>query len=348
MKITRLLQLLFGMLLLVNVACTTDDEYTEMALKTYENGYLLINEGNFGSPNADVTYFSKDLSNVQNGIYKANNGDENLGDVLQTIAFDGDKAYLLLNNSNKIQVVNRYTFKKTGQITAQLDNPRYLAIANGNIYVSNDKYLGAKYVSVYKLSDLSFVKKINFNDTAERVLVAGGNVWVQNATYDFGNKFTKINTSTNEIDGQPITVPSGEIVKTVTSNNSMYTITNGTANSYIYEINGAGTITKTTTITGINNARNLQVDGGKYYYSVANKIYSMDMTATAAPTSPIITAVDGGAYFTLYGFTVLDGKIFTTDVKGFTQDSEVSVYSSTGTFIKKFATGRGSSTVYAN
>jgi hypothetical protein len=336
------------MLLLLNVACSTEDDYEEVAKQTYDNGYLLINEGNFGSPNADVTYFSKDVNNVQNGIYKANNGEENLGDVLQTIVFDGDKAYLLLNNSNKIQVVNRYTFKKTAQITAQLDNPRYMAITNGMIYVSNDKYNGAKYVSVYKVSDLSFVKKINFTDTAERVLVAGGNVWVQNATYDFGNKFTKINTSTNEIDGQPITLPNGNIVKTVTSNNNMYTVTNGTANSYIYEINSAGSITKTTTLTGINNARNLQVEGGKYYFSSANKIYSMDMTATAVPASPIITAVDGGAYFTLYGFTVLDGKVFTTDVKNFTQDSEVSVYSSTGTFIKKFTSGRGSTTVYSN
>jgi hypothetical protein len=45
-------------------------------------------------------------------------------------SFSDDRAFLLLNNSNKVQVVNRYNFKKTGEITAQLDNPRYMTISN--------------------------------------------------------------------------------------------------------------------------------------------------------------------------------------------------------------------------
>jgi hypothetical protein len=45
---------------------------------------LLRMRGNFGTPTASVSFISKDLSVLENDIYKKNNN-ENLGDVLQTI-----------------------------------------------------------------------------------------------------------------------------------------------------------------------------------------------------------------------------------------------------------------------
>lgn len=349
MKLNRLLQFIFGFVLLFSISCTSDYEEVIPEI-TYQNGFFITNEGNFGKPNADVTFLTRDLSLMQNEIYKAKNNKENLGDVLQTMVLSGDKAYLLLNNSNKIQIVDRVTFKKAGEITAQLNNPRYMAIANGNIYVSNDKYGGEKFVNVYKLSDNSFVKKIDFTSTStvERVVEAGGNIFVQNASYGFGNTITKINTTTNAIEGAPLAMPNGDITKTVTYNNNVYAIAQGTADSYIYQINPAGSIVKTTTLTGIANGTNLQIDGGRFYFTSSNKVYSMDMNATAIPTTPIITAVDGGPNFTLYGFSVIDGRIFTSDVKGFTQASEISVYTSAGTFITKFNAGMGATNVYRN
>lgn len=348
MKFNRLFQLLLALILVINVSCS-DDEYVMPSRGDYENGYFIANEGNFGTPTASVSFISKDLSVLENDIYKKNNN-ENLGDVLQTITFSDDRAFLLLNNSNKVQVVNRYNFKKTGEITAQLDNPRYMTISNGNLYVSNDKYNGGKYVNVYKLSDLSFVKKIPFasTSTAERVVEAGGTVFVQNATYSYGSTLTRINTSTNEIINT-VAVPNGEIEKTISYNNNVYVIASGASNSYIYEISPAGTITKTTTLTGIANARNLEIDGGKYYFTSSNKIYTMDMNSTTAPSAPLINNfVDGGQYFTLYGFSVKDGKIFAADVKGFTAPSEVTVYNTSGTVLKKFVTGIGSNAAYVN
>ncbi|SDL72496.1 YncE family protein [Chryseobacterium taihuense] len=347
MKFNKLLQIIFGFVLFFSISCTSEYEETITEI-SYQNGYFITNEGNYGQPNAEVSFITKDLNLLQNDIYKANNNNENLGDVLQTMAVSGDKAFLLLNNSNKIQVVNRYTFKKLGTITSEINQPRYMAVANNMLYVSNDQYLGAKYVSVYKTSDLSFVKKIPFSDTAERVVSAGGNIFVQNATYGFGNTLTKINTTNNEIDGTPISVPNGNINKTIAYNNNVYVIAEGTANSYLYEISPAGTITKNITLTSIPNATNLQIDGGKFFFSSANKIYSMDLNATAAPTTPIITAVDGGQYYTLYGFNVMDGRIFTSDVKGFSQASEMNVYTTSGTLIKKFTVGMGANGVYSN
>ncbi|MFL9833839.1 YncE family protein [Chryseobacterium terrae] len=348
MKLNRLLQFIFGFVLLFSISCTSDYEEVIPEI-TYNNGFFITNEGNFGKPNAEVTFLTRDLSLMQNDIYKAKNN-ENLGDVLQTIVFNGDKAYLLLNNSNKIQIVDRYTFKKTGEITAQLNNPRYMAIANGNLYVSNDNQSAIKFVTVYKLSDNSFVKKIDFasTSTVENVVEAGGTIFVQNASYGFGDTITKINTTTNSIDGAAITVPNGDINKTISSNGNVYTIAGTATDSYIYQISPTGAITKTTTLNGIGNGKNLQIDGGRFYFTSTNKVYSMDMNSTTVPTNPIITAVDGGSYFTLYGFSVIDGRIFTSDVKGFTQPSEITVYTTGGTVVSKFTAGMGATSVYKN
>lgn len=349
MRLNKLLQIIFGFVLLFSLSCTS--EYEEVVPEiTYNNGLFITNEGNFGKPNAEVTFITKDLSLLQNDIYKAKNNNENLGDVLQTMVFSGDKAYLLLNNSNKITIVNRITFTKTGEITAQLNSPRYMAVANGNLYVSNDKYGGAKYVNVYKLSDNSFVKKIDFasTSTVESVVEAGGNIFVQNASYGFGNTITKINTTSNTIEGSEIPLANGNINKTISYNNNVYVIAAGATDSYIYQISPAGAVVKTITLTGIANGTNLQIDGGRFYFSSANKIYSMDMNSTTVPPMPLITAVDGGANFTLYGFTVLDGRIFTSDVKGFNQPSEITVYTTSGAVISKFTAGMGATSVYKN
>lgn len=344
MKVTRLLQLLFAFALLFNISCSNDDEVITPTT-SYENGIFITNEGNFGTPNADVTFVTGNLSLKQDNIYSANNG-SNLGDVLQTIAFNGGKAYLVLNNSNKVKVVDRYTFKSAGEITEQINQPRYMAVANDNLYVTNDKYGGDKYVSIYKASDLSFVKKITFTDAAERVVQAGGNIFVQHASYGFGNKISYITTSNNEVQSV-ITLPNGNINKTISNNNNVYAIAAGTTDSYIYQISSAGAIVKTTTLTGIANATNLEIDGNKFYFTSGNKVYAMDMTATTVPATPLFTVTDN-SYSTLYGFNVINGRIFTSDANGFTQDSKITVYNTSGSVISTFTAGKGANGFYAN
>jgi hypothetical protein len=344
MKVTRLLQLLFAFALLFNVSCSNDDEVITPAT-SYENGILITNEGNFGTPNADVTFVTGDLALKQDNIFAANNG-SNLGDVLQTIAFNGNQAYLVLNNSNKVKVVNRYTFKSTGEITEQINQPRYMAVANNALYVTNDKYGGDKYVSIYNAANLSFIKKIAFTDSVERIVQAGGNIFVQNASYGFGNKITYINTSNNEIQSV-ITLPNGNINKTISDNNNVYVIASGTSDSYIYQISSTGSIVKTTTLTGIANATNLEIDVNKFYFTSGNKVYAMNTTATTAPTTPLFTVTDN-SFSTLYGFNVVKGRIYTSDANGFTQDSKITVYNTLGSIISTFTAGKGANGFYAN
>lgn len=347
MKLNKILHLLFAFTLLLGIVSCSSDNNDEQEI-FYGNGFLIANEGTYGKPEGDVTFVSADLNLKQDNVFALNNGGAKLGDVLQMIAFNGENAYLLLNNSNKIQIVNRYNFKANGEITAELNTPRYMAFANNNIYVTNDKYLGDKFVSIYRASDRSFIKKISFTDAAERIVEAGNNIFVQNASFGFGNKISYINTSTNDVQST-ITLPAGNINKIISSNQNVYAIAAGTSDSYIYQISSTGNITKTTTLTGIANATNLEISNGKYYFTSGKNVYTMDMSATTAPASPLFTVANGVDDFSpLYGFSVINDKIFTSDSNGFTQASKIVVYSTSGSVIRSFTAGIGSNSVYAN
>ncbi len=345
MKISKLLSALFAATLLFTTSCRTDDPIDEPQPKgAYENGIFLSNEGNFGSPTATVSFISNDLS-VENKIYSANNGGAVLGDVLQNIGVNGDNAYLILNNSNKIEIVNRYTFKKVATVSDQVSQPRYIAFAGNNFYVTNSSG-SSKFVNVYNSATNAFVKKIDLTSSGERIVEASGKIFVQNASFGSGNKITIINPTSNTVEKE-VTVPNGNIKKTISTGGNVYTIASTSTDSYIYKLSPTGAISSTITLTGIANGNNLEIDGTKFFFSSGAKVYAMDLSSTVIPTTPVLTLTDN-SWSALYGFSVIDGKIYISNANGFTADSTVEIYSTAGTLLKTVTAGRGTNGFYKN
>lgn len=345
MKISKLLSALFAATLLFTTSCRTDDPIDEPQPKgAYENGIFLSNEGNFGSPTATVSFISNDLS-IENKIYSSNNGGAVLGDVLQNIGVNGDNAYLILNNSNKIEIVNRYTFKKVATVSDQVSQPRYIAFAGNNFYVTNSSG-SSKFVNVYNSTTNAFVKKIDLTSSGERIVEASGKIFVQNASFGSGNKITIINPTSNTVEKE-VTVPNGNIKKTISTGGNVYTIASTSTDSYIYKLSPTGAISSTITLTGIANGNNLEIDGTKFFFSSGAKVYSMDLSSTVIPTTPVLTLTDN-SWSALYGFSVIDGKIYISNANGFTADSTVEIYSTAGTLLKTVTAGRGTNGFYKN
>lgn len=346
MKISKLLSAAFAATLLFTTSCRNDDPIVDVQPKgAYENGIIMSNEGNFGSPTATVSFIPNDLSTVENNVFSANNGGAALGDVLQNVGLNGDYAYLILNNSNKIEVVNRYTFKKVATVSDQVSQPRYIAFANNNYYVTNSSG-SSKFVNVYSVATNAFVKKIPLTSGGERIVEASGRIVVQNASFGSGKKLTFINPSSNIVESE-VLVPNGNIQKTISNGGNVYTIASTSTDSYIYKLSSTGTITSTITLTGISNATNLEIDGSKFFFSSGSKVYSMDVTSTTVPTTPILTLTDN-SWSALYGFGVIDGKIYISNANGFTADSTVEIYSTAGNLLKTITTGKGTNGFYKN
>lgn len=334
-------------LVLTLASCTRNEEPIIPAKGAYENGIFISNEGNFGKPNASITYVSNDLATVENDVYGKNNGNAQLGDVLQSIGYYGDNAYLVVNNSNKIEVVNRWTMKKSATLTENVKSPRYLAFSNDKMFVTNNSWNSGKFVAVYSTSDHKYLTKIDFTDSVEKIFECGGKIVVQNAAWGTGKKISYINPSSTVLEGQT-TVPNGDIQNIACYANFVYALANTSTDSYIYKIStSTKDIVATYTYTG-KKLKNLRIDENKIYCTIGNSIYAMDVNTPTLGSTALVTVADN-SWSTLYGFEVINGKIFTADAKGFSADSEVKVHSATnGSVLKTFTAGMGSNGFYKN
>src|SRR5687768_17364874 len=71
----------------------------------YEKGVIILNEGNFQKGNSSVSFYNRDSKTVTHDIFTLVNA-RPLGDVAQSIAAHKDRAYMVVNNGNKIEVVD--------------------------------------------------------------------------------------------------------------------------------------------------------------------------------------------------------------------------------------------------
>ena len=94
-------------------SCSNNDDITpDTGNQEFKNGILIVNEGGFNKSNASVSFLSNDLSVVKNDIFAGSNGGTGLGDVAQSLVVYNNYAFIVMNNSNSIEIVDRYTFKK--------------------------------------------------------------------------------------------------------------------------------------------------------------------------------------------------------------------------------------------
>ncbi|HFX18048.1 MAG TPA: YncE family protein, partial [Flavobacteriales bacterium] len=120
------------LLAIIGVGLTSCEKKTSTIAKgEYENGIFIVNEGQFGHGNASISFTDENASTIENEIYKSVN-DVALGDQAQSIGFNGDKAYIVVTGSNKIEVTNANTMERLVTISSGLTNPRYFETISAN------------------------------------------------------------------------------------------------------------------------------------------------------------------------------------------------------------------------
>jgi len=323
-------------------SCSNDDDNNDAPLGAYDNGVLILNEGNFGTPNASVSFVSNDFNTFQNDIFKLVNTPMILGDVAQSMSFSNEKAFIVVNNSNEVEVVNRYTFKSLGTITEKLQNPRYSVVLNDKLYVTNSI---SKAVTVYDAKTFAYIASIPLNKTAERIVAANGKLYVTNAAYGSGTDVTVINPASNTV-SKTITLANG-INSIEEKNGSVYVLSGTSTKNTLSKINTSTDTATSFEATATKSALNMDIDGDKIYYTQATEVYAINLTATAFSDKALFSVKDS-SWSTFYGFGVIDGKIYSGDANAFTSDGTVTVYSSTGTVLKTLTAGKGPNGFYSN
>ena len=226
-------------------SCSNDNDGPSGAYA--EDGVFVVNEGNYGTPNGSVSYYSKSSKQVQNGIFSKENEMRPLGDVVQSMSIHNDRAYIVANNSNKIEIVNAYTFKSEGVVEG-LKLPRYFAALNNSKgYATEWVNYGQGRVAVIDLTTKSVVKTIAVGVMPEQLLVANGKLYVANS----GDNFVSvINTATDAVE-KTITVADAPKELVLDKNNNLWILSGG---KVAYKPDWTVDYSKTTpgTLTSIN------------------------------------------------------------------------------------------------
>lgn len=332
-------------------ACADDDSTSvDMDQNTYENGIFVLNEGSMGNDNAEVTFYKNGTTTAN--LFSKSNPSLNLGNVASSLLIEGNEAYIVVNLSNKIEVVNAKTFISKGTITSNLNNPRYLAADQQNIYVTNwgdASNPNDDFIAVFKKSDLSFVKKIDVVEGPDQILVENNQLVVAHSGgWSNGNSVSIYNLTSNALKNIVV----GDVPNAmVEENGNVYVLCSGVtwggtpSAGKLVQLNLSNhQITKTINFEAGQNPRFLIEENDQLYYTLNNGIYRVAPQATTLPTTPLFTS--NAAY--IYAFNSINNTLYIGDARDFASNGEVQYYNLAGTKLGSFSTGIGPNAISKN
>ena len=177
------------------ISCERDSESVVPETPgAFDNGVFVCNEGPFQSGTGTVSFISRSTGIIYNELFKTSNNLP-LGNIVQSMTIFKGKAYIIVNNANRVEIVDIKTFKSVGFIEG-LTLPRFfIGIAEGKAYVS----CWDNKVAVLDLSSNTISARINVGTGPERMLKTGNLVFVANqGGFSIDSTITVIDALTNK------------------------------------------------------------------------------------------------------------------------------------------------------
>jgi hypothetical protein len=304
----------------------------------YANGFFVVNEGPFRNGTGSINYYSRQSNSVTENIFELENN-RPLGNIVQSMTIHGEKAYIVVNNANKVEVVDAGSFQSTGVIEG-LTMPRYFTgINETKAYVSQWGDNGIEgSIKVVNLNNLTISKTIPTGKGAERMIQVGQRVYVVNTGgYVSDNKVSIINTSTDEVekttevDFKPNSIQadaSGNIWVMCGGKkvyNADWSINEDeSTEGALLKLSPTGNILQRLPFASKSASPSklvINAAGNTLYYTYQGGVYAHPVSSNQLNTTPIIIK-------SFYGIGVdpETGYLFGSDAKDFASNGEVLVY----------------------
>ncbi len=312
----------------------------------YSNGMLILNEGPFQTGTGTVSFW-RDGIEIQNKIFQEKNNGLELGNIVQSATIIGLNTFIVVNNSNKIRVVNKYSFKFVSSIN-DIELPRYIIQSDdGHAYVS----CWDNTVKIINLAGYKITGSVQVGTGPERMLKVNEKVWVLNQggySTDSVISVIDISTATVEKTLEVYPKPSGIVSD---KNGNVWVICSGYGwngvpsqgdskghllciDPFNYEI-----------VTDIEfpdldkHPEQLVINGYKdiLYYNYLNGIYKFNITSNSVENEPLISHTT-----MFYGLASSDAGnvIYCTDPVDYVQNGWVYKFSAeTGVAIDSVKAG---------
>lgn len=326
------------LLFLLVSSCTKKPPDYENLNYSFGGGVYIVNEGNFRGGNGTISFYSYDSTKIFNDLFQQANN-RPLGDVPNAMAIRGENAYIVVNNSGKIEVVNQSTLKSVATIRG-LISPRNISFVNDfKAYVSS---LYSDSVAIIDLTSYSISGYINLRRTSESIGIAGTRAFISYWTE--GSEIMVVNTVTNKVIDS-INVGIEPESMTFDKNGKLWVLCNGgwARNNFaeLYRINTSTDAIEKTMIFPTKQASPscLRINGtGDILYYLDNGVRQMNISANDLPSAPMIVP-EAGQYFYKIGINPVNNDIFVTDAVDFVQQGYVLMYNENGTLQSKQKAG---------
>jgi DNA-binding beta-propeller fold protein YncE len=188
------------LVLVVLKACEKDPLDVKGAGLDFSRGVFIINEGNFLAGNASISFYDPGLDTVHNQVfYRANQSP--LGDVANSMTIWNGMAYVPVNNSGRIYIMDPVSMEYQGKITG-LTSPRYISVIHQDkAYVSDlvDKRINMVDPTAYKSLDSSGISgHIDLKKySTEQILLSGTVAFM--ACWSYGDMVFVVDTETDSL-----------------------------------------------------------------------------------------------------------------------------------------------------
>ncbi len=330
--------------LLLIAGCKPDDPEPWPAPETdYTKGIFIINEGGFTAGNASVSWKHPDTAAVRHDVFNLVNG-EALGDVLNSASTDGKSLFLVVNNSQKVEVVDINDFKSLGTITGAT-MPRYFLQIGINFGLLSD--WGSNEVKVVNLVTYSTDTTLATGQGPEELTMCNGFAYVANSGgFGIDSTITCINISSHGIHKQEIIHP-GPYSLVADVNDNLWILCQGDYKLFADTSDDVGgalvkydpateTVVKKYLFPNQEHPNKMAIDhtGENIYYLNKGAVWKFSISGNALPSTPFIQK-------SFYGIDIdkTNGKIYCADAGDFSSAGAIEVYDAGGVLIETIEAG---------
>lgn len=308
--------------------CGKDDPGEQKVKSVYQSadGVFIVNEGTFMAGNGDLSFYNRKDKKISNNLFFSVNN-RPPGDIPQSMTFLNETGYLVVNNSNTVEVFSMKDLKVMKTIQG-FEMPRQLLIHGNYAYVSQ---LGSSSVAKVSLADHSIVQQIDVVKSTDRMVISGNRLFAANWSEYYvpkpNNTVMVVDlTSGTLIDSIHVTKEPNSMV--LDANGKLWVLSSGgflgeEAPALVCIDPSTFQVLKSFVFPAPGHYPTLLTRSadGKALYFADTDIFRMDIGAAALPSVPVITA--SGKYFYGMGVDPRSGEVYLTDAGDFQHDGMV-------------------------
>lgn len=324
-----------------SASCIRPNPGPENVIDAHTDGIYVLNEGLFQMNNCTLSYYDIAKGTVTDNIFLQANG-RGLGDSGNDLQRYGNRLYAVINNSNRVEVMDLKTAQSIKAIDLPGKQPRHICFHDGKAYVS---CFDGDVVRI-DTATLNIETSVHSGNNPEGICVSSGKLYVANSgglnypNYDNTISIFDLNTMSLL---KTITVGSNPSKLCTDNDGFVYVCCRGN-----YD-NESGRLFKIDPATDQpcqewEHIQNFSVFQGKAYvydvsYKASANIQVIDLHQSDNARKAFIT--DGTSIQMPYSITVnpLNGDVYIADAYDFTVTGDIYCFSSEGKL--KFSFGAG-------